>query len=732
MPLGLRTAALTDQVLDTLQEGVVLSDAAGLVADANAAACRILRRTREDLLGVPVTEATASPVDVSGRPVSAREHPAARASVTGRTTAAVLGVARTNKRIWLHVSSSPLPGVDGIPLPRGSRHPVMTTFVDITAQMLQRQSLQSSEERFRRTFQDAPIGMCLLGLDGRFQQVNRALTTMVGWSSDELVATTADALTHPDDLDDARESRRALRAGEVASVQVDQRFRTAGGEPVWTRLTMSLVHARDGEPLHYVGQVEDVSEVRRAHAMLEQRALYDHLTGLANRSLLLDRLTRALADRAMDPATDRGLVAVVYMDLDHFKRINDSLGHDAGDRLLQEVAARMTTSVRPCDTVARLGGDEFVLVLEQITSVSEAGQVLQRVIDEIQQPVVVGEHDVVPSVSAGLTVSDGSRTAEQVLGDADTALYVAKDHGRSRWEVYDESYRQRALHRLSVESELRVAVAREDFELHYQPIVDLRSGALVAYEALVRWRHPERGLLLPAEFIDICEESHLLPVLGRWVLREACGFVARHPEFTGQVFVNVSPRQIGAADLSRVVGDVLEQTGVGAHRLGLEITETGVLQAAGSARADLERLADLGVTLVLDDFGTGYSALSSVLAAPVTGLKLDRSFTARLGDGGAGDRISVAIAALVDSLDSYGVVEGIETEAARTHAVAHGWTHGQGWLFGRPAPEQQIYGTPAPEQQPLGRAPRGQQPLGRAAPEQQLLGAVGADGAPGA
>jgi diguanylate cyclase (GGDEF)-like protein/PAS domain S-box-containing protein len=676
MSLGLRTASMTDQVLDTLQEGVLLSDTGGLVADVNAAACRILGRTRAELVGRPVTEVTAEPVDVSGRRISGREHPSARAAVV-----------RTRKRIWLHVSSSPMPGPDGVPIPRGSRHRVMTTFVDITAQILQRQSLQSSEERFRRTFQDAPIGMCLIDLDGRFQQVNSALTGMLGWSTDQLLATTSDALTHPEDRDGDREQRRALCAGEISSFQVDKRFLTAGADPLWTRLTMSLVHSRDGEPLHCVGQIEDVSQVRRAQAMLEHRALYDHLTGLANRSLLLDRLTRALGEHT-GPG---GRVAVVYMDLDHFKRINDSLGHDAGDRLLQEVARRMTASVRPCDLVARLGGDEFVLVLEQVDCVEEAGNVLQRVIDAVEQPVVVGEHDVVPSVSAGLTVADGGRTAEQVLRDADTALYVAKDRGRSRWEVYDDDYRLQALRRLSLESELRVAVTRDDFELHYQPIVDLGTGDVVAYEALVRWRHPERGLLLPAEFIDICEEIHLLPALGRWVLREACGFVARHPEFTGQVFVNVSPRQIGAADLSQVVQDVLRQTGVGAHRLGLEITETGVLRAAGSARADLERLAALGVTLVLDDFGTGYSALSSVLAAPITGLKLDRSFTARLGDAAAGDRISVAIAALVDSLDGYGVVEGIETEDVRLHAIAHGWTHGQGWLFGRPAPEQQIF-----------------------------------------
>jgi predicted signal transduction protein with EAL and GGDEF domain len=346
--------------------------------------------------------------------------------------------------------------------------------------------------------------------------------------------------------------------------------------------------------------------------------------------------------------------------------------------------------VRPSDTVARLGGDEFVLVLEGVMSVDDAGQALQRVIDAVQQPVRIGDHEVVPTLSAGLTVTDGTRTADQVLGDADTALYVAKDRGRSRWEVYDEAYRQEALHRLSVEQDLRASLGRGDFELHYQPVVDLRTGVTVALEALVRWRHPERGLLLPDEFIDVCEESQLMPALGAWVLREACDFLARHPDFAGKVFVNVSPRQIGRADLSRVVQEALTATGVEPHRLGLEITESGVLKASGSARVDLERLAGMGVTLVLDDFGTGYSALSSILSAPVDGLKLDRSFTARLGDEGAADRISIAMAALADSLHRYAVVEGVETEPQRTHALAHGWTHGQGWLFGRPAPEDRV------------------------------------------
>jgi len=684
MSPGTTTAQLTADALDTLQEGVLLSDPDGVVVDANETACRILRLSRESVVGRPVVAVGAHPVDVSGSPVADRDHPAARAARTGRASASVLGVRRgANQQVWLHVSATPFTG--GVPQPRGTRPPVLTTFVDITAQMLQRQTLQSNEERFRRTFQDAPIGMSITGLDGRFLQVNRALTQIVDRPAEALLATTSEAIVFPEDRD--RDQLRALDAGEITSYQVDKRFvRGGSGEPVWTRLTVSLVRDRDGEPLHYVGQVEDVSEVRRAHELLERRALYDHLTGLANRSLLLDRLTHALGV----VARARTLVAVVFMDLDHFKRINDSLGHDAGDRLLCEVAARMQASVRPSDTVARLGGDEFVLLLEGVASVEDAGQVLQRVIDAVQRPVLVGDHEVMPSLSAGLTVSDGLRSADGVLADADTALYVAKDHGRSRWEVYDEAYRVQALNRLEVEADLRASIARGELELHYQPVVDLRTGGVVALEALVRWQHPRRGLLLPTEFIDVCEEAHLMPALGAWVVDEACGFLARHPAFAGRLYVNVSPRQIGRADVSRVVGDALARRGVAPHRLGLEVTESGVIGAAGSAREDLERLSSMGVTIVLDDFGTGFSALSSVLSAPVDGLKLDRSFTARLGDDGAADRISIAIAALADSLHGYGVVEGVETPEQRDRALAHGWTHGQGWLFGRPVPEDEL------------------------------------------
>jgi len=280
-------------------------------------------------------------------------------------------------------------------------------------------------------------------------------------------------------------------------------------------------------------------------------------------------------------------------------------------------------------------------------------------------------------------------------------MSAAKRGGRARVEIFNETMRETALTKLSIESELRVAIREDELVVHYQPIIDLETQETVAFEALVRWQHPLRGLLLPDEFIPISEEANLVVPLGTVVLHEACKFLASRPHFAGQVFVNVSTRQIGIADLAQVVRTALETTGASPYQLALEITESGMLLATASARADLKALTELGVDLILDDFGTGYSALQSVLQNPVSGLKLARDFTLRLGDRGTGDRISTAMAAMTRSLNMYGVIEGIETEAQFAIARRHGWQLGQGFLFGRAAPASEIMlGLPAAQQRP--------------------------------
>ncbi len=436
----------------------------------------------------------------------------------------------------------------------------------------------------------------------------------------------------------------------------------------------------------FVAQIEDITEFRRAKDLLERRALYDPLTGLANRALLLDRLSHALAGHTRRETT----VAVLFFDVDHFNLVNDSLGHEAGDALLAVIGQRVQAAVRAGDTVARLGGDEFVVVLENIPTQAAAAAIAETITAAVQSPITVASHEVVPTISVGLAIAERGVTAESLVRDADTAMYSAKQLGRARIEVFTSDLRETALNKLSIEAELRVAVRDGELAVYYQPVVDLDSRAVIAYEALVRWQHPTRGLLLPAEFIEISEEANLVVPLGSFVLREACGFLSRHPEFTGRIFVNVSTRQIGSADLTRAVKEAIELTGVDPRRISLEITESGMLMTTKVARADLENISDMGVDLVLDDFGTGYSALSSIIQNPVAGLKLSHEFTQRLGDNGSGDRISSAVASLAANLGMYGVAEGIETEDQHARARGHGWLYGQGFLYGRPMPEDQV------------------------------------------
>lgn len=543
------------------------------------------------------------------------------------------------------------------------------------------------DDLFTLTFRDSPIGMAILDSGGRYVEVNDAFAHIVGREAATLVGRHFGEFTHPDDLPRDLELMEQLAEGALPYYQLHKRLLHRKGDTIWARVTVSdVLSADDPRGHHYVAQIEDVTEIRRARDLLERRALYDHLTGLANRTLLMDRLELALETHEPRAAT----VACIFLDVDHFKIVNDSLGHDAGDTLLVELGRRLQGSVRSADTVARLGGDEFVVVIEDVMGPEAALSITHGIAEAMRQPFRVDGHELAPSVSAGLAMAEPGMSAESLVRNADMAMYAAKQAGRDRVEVYDASMRQIALTKLSIESELRTAIREGELVVHYQPVVDLETRAIVAYEALVRWQHPQRGLLLPDEFIPISEDANLVVPLGAVVLHEACQFLVDRPGYHGKVFVNVSTRQIGTADLTRVVRHALDQTGASPHQLGLEITESGMLMATAAARADLMSLTELGCELILDDFGTGYSALNSVLQNPVAGLKLAREFTLRLGDRGTGDRISTAVATLTRSLDMFGVIEGIETEAQFAIARRHGWQLGQGFLFGHAQPASAI------------------------------------------
>jgi diguanylate cyclase (GGDEF)-like protein/PAS domain S-box-containing protein len=432
-------------------------------------------------------------------------------------------------------------------------------------------------------------------------------------------------------------------------------------------------------------------ERRRAEDETRHLALHDPLTSLPNRTLLVDRLEGVL-DRS--PAS-RPDLAVLAVDLDHFKVVNDSLGHDTGDEALRAIARRLRDVVRPGDLVARLDGDEFALLCEHVGSIDRVEAIAARVLAELDRPIALHDRELHVTASVGIAVPNGRpTTAASLLRDVDTALYQAKDRGRNGWAVFDESHRRRALHRLEIEHDLRRALAADELVVHYQPVLEVATGDVVGVEALVRWEHPTRGLVSPGEFIPVAEQSGLIEQLGDVVLRQACAQARawaddeRLPELV--LAVNLSARQLLRPDLAAEVGEVIAAAGLEPGRVCLEITESALLAEDASATGAVRALKALGVGIAVDDFGTGYSSLSHLTQLPVDVLKIDRSFIDGI-DGDPHDRAMVrSIVGLAHDLGLVAVAEGVETGAQLATLAAIGCDHAQGFLIARPVPADDL------------------------------------------
>ncbi|MCW2991255.1 MAG: hypothetical protein JWM73_1849 [Solirubrobacterales bacterium] len=423
-----------------------------------------------------------------------------------------------------------------------------------------------------------------------------------------------------------------------------------------------------------------VIERAAAEQRLRYQALHDDLTGLPNRSLLFDRLEHALERR------DRDALALLFVDLDDFKTVNDTLGHQVGDALLRDIAPRITAAVRPADTVARFGGDEFVILCEDLTGHSDAIRVATRVRQAFETPFDIGGAPRQITASIGVAVSmDEVATASSLIRDADAAVYRAKDQGRGWIETHDEAAHELLIRRVEVEQELREALDAGHFEPFYQPVVDLdQNGLAVGWEALARWPHAQRGIIGPAGFIDIAEETGLIIPLGEMILLRACRTAASWPD--GNVAVNVSPRQLAAGDLGTTIVRVLAETGLPASRLTLELTETALFDTTPIAVRSLLELGNMGVHLVLDDFGTGYSSLSHLRRFRVDAVKIDRSFIAGIERPGHDQTIVRAVLSMAQEMEIEVVAEGVETieQAELLHDL--GCPLAQGFLFGHPEP----------------------------------------------
>ncbi|HZF68749.1 MAG TPA: EAL domain-containing protein [Gemmatirosa sp.] len=439
-----------------------------------------------------------------------------------------------------------------------------------------------------------------------------------------------------------------------------------------------------------------IAELRASEAQLAHQAFHDALTGLANRALFRDRVEHALARGAREG--DRR-VAVLFLDLDDFKAVNDSLGHDAGDRLLGQVAARLRLATRGCDTVARLGGDEFAILLEDAHGADEATAVADRIAAALCRPVAIVGREVSVGGSIGIALDEPAITADALLRNADIAMYAAKSAGHAAGTVqhrlFDASLLDAVVSRVELERDLARALAREEFHLLYQPIVDLATGRVVSAEALVRWQHPERGLVSPAHFVPVAEGSGHVVALGRWVLEAACREAASWPAVPDggevpSVSVNLSGRQLEEASLVADVRDVLAATGLAPARLTLEITESVIMHDTERTLEQLHALKALGVRLAIDDFGTGYSSLSYLQRFPVDVLKIDKSFVDGVARGGHDAALARTIVALGEMLALRTVAEGIEHEAQRAQLAALGCALGQGYLFARPLPAAEL------------------------------------------
>ena len=554
------------------------------------------------------------------------------------------------------------------------------------------QRARDTDERFRRAFASGVTGMALVDREGRFLSVNQAVCSILGYDEEDLLARSFESVIDPEDARASADHIAALLAGEEQGFETEMRFVHRGGRVVWASTGVGAVQGDDNQVRYFVVQLHDVSARRRVEEELAHQALHDPLTGLPNRVLFTDRLQQALVRQLRHGDQ----VAILFIDLDRFKLINDGLGHGAGDLVLQEVARRLDATARAQDTVARFGGDEFTVLCEGI-DVEVATGIAERLLVELARPVERDGQELHLGASIGVRVSDvAGANPDSLLRDADLALYAAKQHGRGRVELYDPASRLGGFDPLALEQALRLALQRGELRLHYQPLIDLKSNSLTGLEALIRWEHPEHGTVAPGEFIPLAEEGGLIVPIGEWVLGEACAQLARWRadgtvDHGVQMAVNVSPRQLCRPELSRQVEAALTSAGLEPHALCIEITESAIIHDPGLALATLSALKDRGVSLALDDFGVGFSSLSQIRELPpVDAIKVDRSFTAGLGENNSDGAVVRAVLSLAGALGLTAIAEGVETEDQLARLRKMGCDVGQGFLLSRPQPPSEL------------------------------------------
>jgi diguanylate cyclase (GGDEF)-like protein/PAS domain S-box-containing protein len=516
---------------------------------------------------------------------------------------------------------------------------------------------------------------------------------MLGFEATEVSTDTEEwfARVHPEEQDQLREEIKVHLERMTEYFQSQHRVRHKSGQYRWMISRGQALRDSTGKATKLVGSHTDITLQKVSEQRLLHEAFHDALTGLPNNALLRDRLQRAAAFARRRPDYT---YAVLFLDVDRFKKINDSLGHLAGDQLLIGLAERLRSCVRPVDLVARLGSDEFTILLDDIGDRQEAARTAERVQRALALPFALGSQEIYASASIGIALSsDKLADPYDLVRDADTAMYRAKTRKNGVYEIFDSSMHTQAVHRLGMETSLRRALGKNELRLHYQPIMNLKTRKLVGFEALLRWFSAERGLVQPSDFIGLAEETGLIIPIGRWVLREACQqMMAWRSSLEGAadlfVSVNISPRQFTQADLVDQIAEVLRDTHFDPKLLKLEVTESLLIDNVGSTAVMMDKLRSMDVRLCIDDFGTGYSSLSTLYQLPIHTLKVDRSFVGRLGTHGSHGEIVDTIILLAHNLNMDVIAEGIETPLQLLNLQSRACDYGQGYLFSKPVPPE--------------------------------------------
>lgn len=659
--------------------GILHVDRTGKIIHVNRKFCDIMGYTQQELAAIQVQKLTY-PEDL---PITAELMRRLGCNEIATVVKENRCIRKDGTVIWVKVTATPKSGGD-TDMPER-----FVWFVqDISKRKLAESALQASEKKFRATVEQCPVGITQIGLDGRWLYINPKMWELTGYTEEEIQSLTDQEITHPKDIDAQLEQMERLIAGEIPSFTMRKRYVRKDGDIVWTDVTVSALRDAYGKAQSFLMMVEDTTAAREYTRQIFDMARYDSLTGLPNRNFLKARFMQA-KQRARQNGKP---VALLFLDLDKFKDINDSFGHEMGDRLLNAIVQRIKSCVRECDMIARLGGDEFAVILENLSEPQQAGQIAQGILDSFILPIGLEDTEVFQTASIGITLypQDGDGI-DGLLRKGDIALYAAKERGRNNYQYFTPEMSTRAVERVNMKNQLRYALERNEFFLHYQPQVDITSGQIIGTEALIRWQHPEFGLVPPARFIPLAEETGLILSIGEWVLKTACQQNKAWQEMglkPLKIAVNLSARQLREPHLADRIRQIVQDTGLEPRYLELEITEGLLIENIRHSRVTLAELRNAGIQVALDDFGTGYSSLTYLKNLDFDVLKIDSSFIRHLAtetpDSGNARAIANSIITMAHSLGLKVMAEGVETEAQRDCLRQMGCDHMQGYLFSRP------------------------------------------------